>query len=60
MKAFLEPAGDDADNAPVPALAGGQDQGALVVRLLHLAQGAFEHGGFDLPALGVQRLQALG
>src|SRR5205085_7921171 len=51
--ALLEAAGDDADDAGMPALAGGEDQGRRAVPALDLGDRGVEDARLDLAALGV-------
>ena len=59
-EALLQPRRDDADDARMPALAGGPGQRAVGAAGEHLRLGRGEHPRLDVAALGVQPVEPLG
>src|SRR5207302_1579584 len=58
--ALLQPRGDDADDAGVPALAGGEDEGAGAGIALDLGDRRLEDARLDLAPLGVEGVELAG
>ena len=57
MGGLFQAGGNDADDAGVPAVGGGPDQGAVKAARFGLGEGFFADGFGDLATIGVQLVQ---